>query len=78
MLELEPQSSPRPKTGALASEPNVWKVVAFTSCGWLVVIGLMTAVFMAALERQGQQIELMLQRTAPQSGTIHPPSRSQN
>jgi hypothetical protein len=63
MLELEPQNSPRPRTGAPACGPNIWKVVAFTSCGWLVVLGLMTAGFMAALERQGRQIELLLQRS---------------
>jgi len=46
---------------------NPWKVVAWTSLAWLAVLGLTAARFMAVLERQDRQLELLLGRTAPAS-----------
>ncbi|MCU0530418.1 MAG: hypothetical protein MUD04_13270 [Cyanobium sp. Prado107] len=44
---------------------NPWKVVAWTSLAWMVVLGITAAGFMAVLERQDRQLELLLERTAP-------------
>ena len=33
MLEFEPQGSPRHRGTAAVDGPNIWRVVAFTSCG---------------------------------------------
>jgi hypothetical protein len=46
---------------------NPWKVVAWTSLAWMVVLGITAAGFMAVLERQDRQLELLLERTAPAS-----------
>jgi hypothetical protein len=61
LLELEPQGQQGRTSGVGATNP--WRVVALTSSGWLVVLGLMAAGFLSALERQGRQIELLLQRS---------------
>jgi hypothetical protein len=50
-------------------------VVALTSSGWLVVLGLMAAGFLSALERQDRQIELLMKRAIPE-GPL--PSRATN
>lgn len=47
--------------------PNPWKVAAWTSLAWLAVLGITAAGFMAALERQDRQLELLLERTTPSS-----------
>jgi len=47
--------------------PNAWKVVAWTSLAWLAVLGITAAGFLAVLERQDRQLELLLERTAPPS-----------
>jgi hypothetical protein len=78
MLDLEPQESsagasqrwPVPgSTGPSAHwpGPNPWKLVAWTSMAWMVVLGITVAGFMGALERQDRKLELLLQRTAPQA-----------
>ncbi|MGL6134070.1 MAG: hypothetical protein ACRC1L_07770 [Prochlorococcaceae cyanobacterium] len=46
---------------------NPWKLVAWTSLAWLVVLGITAAGFLAVLERQDRQLELLLERTAPAS-----------
>jgi hypothetical protein len=46
---------------------NPWKLVAWTSMAWMVVLGITVAGFMGALERQDRKLELLLQRTAPQA-----------
>jgi len=59
---------PRPSRSwrpGLAANP--WKLVAWTSLAWLVVLGITAAGFLAVLERQGRQLELLLERTAPAS-----------
>jgi len=63
MLELEPQGQQGRTSGVGATNP--WRVVALTSSGWLVVLALMAAGFLSALERQERQIELLMQRTNP-------------
>jgi hypothetical protein len=55
----------RPWRPALAANP--WKLVAWTSMAWLVVLGITAAGFLAVLERQDRQLELLLERTAPAS-----------
>ena len=55
----------RPWRPGLAATP--WKLVAWTSLAWLAVVGITVAGFMAALERQDRQLELMMERTAPAS-----------
>jgi hypothetical protein len=78
MLDLEPQESSAGasqrwtvpgSTGPRAhwSGPNPWKLVAWTSMAWMVVLGITVAGFMGALERQDRKLELLLQRTAPQA-----------
>jgi hypothetical protein len=78
MLDLEPQdqsagASQRWRvpgsTGPSAhwAGPNPWKLVAWTSMAWMVVLGITVAGFMGALERQDRKLELLLQRTAPQA-----------
>jgi hypothetical protein len=78
MLDLEPQE---PSAGAAQrwrvpgstgpsvhwTGPNPWKLVAWTSMAWMVVLGITVAGFMGALERQDHKLELLLQRTAPQA-----------
>jgi len=44
---------------------NPWRVAAWTSLGWLTVLGITVAGFLAVLERQDRQLELLLERTAP-------------
>jgi hypothetical protein len=46
---------------------NPWKLAAWTSLAWLAVLGTTAAGFMAVLERQDRQLELLLERTAPPS-----------
>ena len=78
MLDLEPQdqsagASQRWRmpgsTGPSAhwAGPTPWKLVAWTSMAWMVVLGITVAGFMGALERQDRKLELLLQRTAPQA-----------
>jgi hypothetical protein len=71
LLDLEGESTSTPRASAAAglwrpAEPaHGWKVMAWTSLAWLLVLGLPVSGFRAALERQDRQIELLLQRTAP-------------
>lgn len=44
---------------------NPWKLVAWTSLGWLVVLSLTVIGFLVVLERQDRKLELLLQRTDP-------------
>ena len=46
--------------------PNPWKLVAWTSLAWMVVLVITVEGFLGALERQDRKLELLLQRTAPQ------------
>jgi hypothetical protein len=55
----------RPLRPGLVANP--WKLVAWTSMAWLVVLGITAAGFLAVLERQDRQLELLLERTAPAS-----------
>jgi hypothetical protein len=50
---------------------NPWRVVAWTSLAWLVVLGLTVAGFLSVLERQDRKLEVLLQRTAAPS-SMHP------
>ena len=43
--------------------PNPWTLVAWTSLAWMVVLGITVAGFLAALERQGRKLDLLLERT---------------
>ena len=78
MLELEPQGQSagpsqrwrvRTSTGTSAhwAGPNPWKLMAWTSMAWMVVLCITVAGFLGALERQDRKLELLLQRTAPQA-----------
>ena len=64
LLELEsPATATAEKSSRAAS--GAWKLVALTSVGWLVVLGITVAGFVGALERQNQTLHLLLERTAP-------------
>lgn len=71
MLDLEPQPQgvpngsmvPMPLIAGVAANP--WRLVGMTSLAWLAVLGMTAAGFMAALERQDRQLELLLERTTP-------------
>lgn len=70
--EAERPSSARRSSGTSSSwrpgmTPNPWKVAAWTSLAWLAVLGLTVVGFMAVLERQDRQLELLLERNAPAS-----------
>ena len=80
MLDLESQgrtaagptrwsSSSSTPTAAPWFGPNPWRLVAWTSLAWMVVLGVTVAGFLGALERQDRKLELLLQRTAPVSGS---------
>jgi len=77
-LNLEPEPEPeagQPSSARRSSRtssswrpvmtPNPWKVAAWMSLAWLAVLGITVAGFMAVLERQDRQLELLLERTAP-------------
>jgi hypothetical protein len=72
MVELEPQGGQGRTSGIDASNP--WRLVALTSSGWLVVVAVMAAGFLAALERQERKIELLLQQTTPAVGRTSVPA----
>jgi hypothetical protein len=42
--------------------PNPWKLVAWTSLAWMVVLGATVAGFLGALERQDRKLDLLLER----------------
>ena len=76
MLDLEPQAQPvvgTPRWSSTSSSPtatswvgpNPWRLVAWTSLGWMVVLGVTVAGFLGALERQDRKLEMLLQGTAP-------------
>jgi hypothetical protein len=44
-----------------------WRIIAFTSLAWLTVLGVTVAGFLSALERQDRKLELLLERTSPQT-----------
>ena len=44
-----------------------WRIIALTSLAWLTVLGVTVAGFLTALERQDRKLELLLERTSPQS-----------
>jgi len=44
-----------------------WQIAAWTSLIWLGVLGITVAGFLSVLERQDRKLELLLQRTAPDS-----------
>ena len=78
MLDLEPQDQSagasqrwrvQASTGPSAhwAVTNPWKLVAWTSLAWIVVLCITVAGFKGALERQDRKLELLLQRTAPQA-----------
>jgi hypothetical protein len=80
MLDLEPQGRPAagpPRWSSFSSSPtagpwvgpNPWRLMAWTSLAWMVVLGVTVAGFLGALERQDRKLELLLQRTAPASGS---------
>ncbi len=80
MLDLEPQGRPaagHPRWSSSSSSPtaapwvapNPWRLVAWTSLAWMVVLGVTVAGFLGALECQDRKLELLLQRTAPVSGS---------
>jgi hypothetical protein len=68
-LDAEQSSANRASLSTRSWRPglaaNPWKVVAWTSLAWMVVLGITAAGFLAVLERQDRQLELLLERTAP-------------
>jgi hypothetical protein len=60
-------SRPAKPLSPLARAINPWKVMAWTSLAWLTVLSITVAGFLAVLERQGRQLELLLERTSPAS-----------
>jgi hypothetical protein len=71
LLDLEAEQpgagrgSSAPRSWQPGRTTNPWKVVAWTSLAWMVVLGITAAGFLAVLERQDRQLELLQQRTAP-------------
>ena len=66
LLELDPPAKATAER-SLKAAGGAWKLVALTSAGWLVVLGITVAGFLGALERQDQKLELLLERTQPQA-----------
>ena len=64
LLELDPPAKATAEHSSRAPS-GAWKLVALTSVGWLVVLGITVAGFLGALERQNQTLHLLLERTAP-------------
>lgn len=44
---------------------NPWRVAAWTSLAWMVVLGVTVVSFLSVLKRQDRKLELLLERTAP-------------
>jgi len=61
LLELDPPAKATAKFRSRASS-GAWKLVALTSVGWLVVLGVTVVGFVGALERQDQKLELLLKQ----------------
>lgn len=61
-----PTHSPAAKP-ANDEHKGLWRIIAWTSLAWLTVLGVTVAGFLTALERQDRKLELLLERTAPQS-----------
>ena len=70
LLELDPPAKATAERSSRAAR-GAWKLVALTSVGWLVVLGITVAGFLGALERQDQKLELLLQQTS----RMQPPIR---
>jgi len=64
LLELDPPAKATAEHSSRAAS-GAWKLVALTSAGWLVVLGISVAGFLGALERQDRQIERLLDRMGP-------------
>ena len=69
LLELDPPAKATAESSSRAAS-GAWKLVALTSVGWLVVLGITVAGFLGALERQDRQMELLLKRSAPHSDLV--------
>ncbi|MCP9928814.1 hypothetical protein [Cyanobium sp. CH-040] len=73
LLDLEAEQpgagrgSSAPRSWRPGRAANPWKLVAGTSLAWMVVLGITVAGFLAVLERQDRQLELLLERSAPAS-----------
>jgi hypothetical protein len=85
MLDLKPQGratgrpqrwrEPAPFGGRTPwNGPTPWTVVAWTSLGWMAVLGLTVAGFLGALERQDRKLDLLLER----SGATNLPARGES
>ena len=61
LLELDPPAKTTAERSSRAAS-GAWKLVALTSVGWLVVLGITVAGFLGALERQDRQMERLLDR----------------
>jgi len=64
LLELDPRAKATAEHSTRTAR-GAWKLVALTSVGWLVVLGITVAGFVGALTRQDQKLQLLLERTAP-------------
>jgi hypothetical protein len=64
--QFSPIQSPAAKP-ANDHHKGAWRIIAWTSLAWLTVLGVTVASFLTALERQDRKLELLLERTAPQS-----------
>ena len=69
LLELDPPAQATAEPSSRAAS-GAWKLVALTSAGWLVVLGITVAGFLGALERQDQKLELLLQQTTRMQAPI--------
>lgn len=65
--QAQQQTNWHPTPAAIPSGPaaNPWKLVAWTSAAWLVLLSLTVMGFLTVLERQDRKLELLLQRTGP-------------
>ena len=62
VLDLEPKAQAVAASGKPA---DPWRLVAWTSLAWLVVLAVTVAGFLGALERQERKLDLLLQRSSP-------------
>ena len=66
VLELDPAEVPGSRSAGVAG--GSWRVAAWTSLTWMLVMGFTVAGFLGVVERQDRKLDLLLERTAPAAG----------
>jgi len=67
LLELD-QPAKGTATHSTRATSGAWKLVALTSVGWLVVLGITVVGFMGALERQDKKLDALINRLLVKEG----------